>query len=175
MFAYLKFIDRLVEWIGSGAPVREEHAETDSLEQTGQNTYGDGIERSLLGDDTGDDLGNVNIKFGTISGRTYTWSGRGEEDQGPKVGSTLVAESTSGIDKCGNTVGLNTGSDERRAPAGGSGGGFTRLEELFAAVRGFGALVGVTEERSEHGQRGGLVEDDAKGDCRRLDRWEVWS
>ena len=44
---------------------------------------------------------------------TYTWSSRGHEDQGTEVCSTLVAESTGGIDQSGDTVGLDTGADER--------------------------------------------------------------
>lgn len=104
---------------------------------------------------------------------TYTWSSGGHEDQGTEVGSTLVAESTGSVDESGGAVGLNTRSDERSTPAGGSGSSFTRLEELLAAVGGLGALVGVTEERGKHGEGGGLVEDNAEGDGRRLDGWEV--
>lgn len=46
----------LLEWVGAGSPVCEEQAETDGLEDTGNGTDGDRVERSLLGDDLGDDL-----------------------------------------------------------------------------------------------------------------------
>lgn len=46
----------LVEWVGSGAPVCEEQAEADSLEDSGQDANGNGIERSLLSDNSRDDL-----------------------------------------------------------------------------------------------------------------------
>lgn len=47
---------RLVEWVGSSTPVCKEHAETDGLEDTGQDTDGDGVEGALLSDNLGDDL-----------------------------------------------------------------------------------------------------------------------
>ena len=46
----------LVEWVGSGTPVCKEHAETDSLEDTGQDTDGDSIKRPLLSNNLGNDL-----------------------------------------------------------------------------------------------------------------------
>lgn len=46
----------LVEWVGSGAPVCEEQAEADSLEDTGQDTNSDGVKRALLSNDLGNDL-----------------------------------------------------------------------------------------------------------------------
>lgn len=46
-------------------------------------------------------------------GETYTGASRSEEDQATEVGSTLIAESTSGIDQGTDTVGLDTGTDER--------------------------------------------------------------
>jgi hypothetical protein len=114
VFAHFQSFNRLVEWVGSGAPVREEHAETDSLEQAGQNTNGNSVERSLLGDNTGNDLRDVSTqKTGNFMGRTYTWSSRGEEDQGAEVSSTFVAEGTGGIDESGDTICLDTGSDKR--------------------------------------------------------------
>ena len=113
VFAHCQSINRLVEWVGPGAPVCEEHAETDSLEQAGQNTNGNSVKRSLLSDNTSNDLEDVSTqKTGDLMGRTYTWSSRGEEDQGTEVRSTLVAEGTGGIDESGDTIGLDTGSDE---------------------------------------------------------------
>jgi hypothetical protein len=63
VFAHIHPISRLVEWVGSGAPVCEEHAETDGLKQAGQNTNCNGVERSLLRNNTGNDLENVSIMF----------------------------------------------------------------------------------------------------------------
>lgn len=65
-------MNRLVEWVGSGAPVCEEHTETNSFEQAGQNTNGNGVERSLLSDNTGDDLGNVSVCLHTDCGLAHT-------------------------------------------------------------------------------------------------------
>ena len=104
---------------------------------------------------------------------TYAWSGARKEDQAAEVGGALVAEGASGIDQSSDTVGLDGRADDRSSPAGGSGGGLSGLEELLLAVGGLGAVVGVTEERCEDGEGGGLVEDDAEGDSRRLDGWEV--
>ena len=47
---------RLVEGVGAGSPVGEEHAETDGLEDAGKSTNGDGVHGALLGDDLGDNL-----------------------------------------------------------------------------------------------------------------------
>jgi hypothetical protein len=50
---------RLVEGVGAGSPVGKEHAETDSLEDTGNGANGDGVQRALLSEDLGDDLGTL--------------------------------------------------------------------------------------------------------------------
>lgn len=50
------FDKNLVKWVGSGAPVSEEQAEADGLEDSSENTHGDGIHWSLLSDDAGDNL-----------------------------------------------------------------------------------------------------------------------
>ena len=63
VFAHIHPVNRLVEWVGSGSPVCEEHAETDSLKQAGQNTNCNCVERSLLCNNTGNDLRNVSIVF----------------------------------------------------------------------------------------------------------------
>ena len=63
VFAHIHSINRLVEWVGSGAPVCEEHTETDSFKQAGQNTNCNSVERSLLSNNTGNDLRNVSIVF----------------------------------------------------------------------------------------------------------------
>ena len=48
--------EHLVEGVGAGAPVREEHAEAHGLEDAGQSTDGNGVEGALLGEDLGDEL-----------------------------------------------------------------------------------------------------------------------
>jgi hypothetical protein len=55
---------RLVEGVGAGSPVGEEQAEADGLEDTGNGANSDGVERTLLGDDLGDDLSGVSIAAG---------------------------------------------------------------------------------------------------------------
>lgn len=105
------------------------------------------------------------------SSGTYTWSSGGEEDQASQVGRTLVAHRTGGIDECSNTVGLNSRTNDGRTPASGSGGSLPGLGELLLAVSCLVPMVCVTEERSEDGEGGGLVEDNAEGDSRRLDWW----
>ena len=47
---------RLVEGVGAGSPVGEEHAETDGLEDAGKGTNGNGVHGALLGDYLGDNL-----------------------------------------------------------------------------------------------------------------------
>lgn len=49
----------LVEGVGAGSPVGEEHGETDGLSDAGSSTDGDGVQGTLLGDDLGDDLWEV--------------------------------------------------------------------------------------------------------------------
>lgn len=46
----------LLEWVGAGSPVGEEHGETDSLEDAGKSADGNGVKRTLLGEDSGDEL-----------------------------------------------------------------------------------------------------------------------
>ena len=105
---------------------------------------------------------------------TYGWCTAGEEDQGPQVGGTLVAQGTSGIDQGSDTVALDGRTDEGRAPGRGGRGSFLGLEELLLGVGGLGAVVGVTKERRKDSEGGSMVEDGAEGDGRRLDRWEIW-
>ena len=49
-------IQHLVEWVGSCAPVGEEQAQADSLEDARDNSNGNSVQRSLLSDDLCDDL-----------------------------------------------------------------------------------------------------------------------
>lgn len=46
----------LVKGVGPCAPVGEEHAETNSFEETADNGDGDGVDWAFLGDDLCDDL-----------------------------------------------------------------------------------------------------------------------
>ena len=51
----------LVEWVGSGPPVRKEHTKANGLEDAGQNTNGHEVDGSLLGHDLRDELTRVSI------------------------------------------------------------------------------------------------------------------
>lgn len=46
----------LVERVGASAPVGEEHAQADGLEDAGNSTNGDLVKRALLGGNGGDEL-----------------------------------------------------------------------------------------------------------------------
>jgi hypothetical protein len=46
----------LVEGVGASSPPGQEQAETDGLEYPGYSTHGNGIKRSLLGEDLADEL-----------------------------------------------------------------------------------------------------------------------
>jgi hypothetical protein len=52
---------RLVEGVGAGSPVGEEQAEADSLKDTGNGADSNGVKRTLLGEDLGDNLHAVSI------------------------------------------------------------------------------------------------------------------
>lgn len=105
--------------------------------------------------------------------RTYTWCGRGHEDQAAQVGGTLVAERTGSVDQSTNTIRLDGAADDGATPGGGGRGGLLRLEEFLLGVGSLSAVVGVTEQRAENGERGGVVEKSAEGDGRGLDGWEI--
>ena len=45
-----------VKWVGAGSPVGQEQAQANSLENASEGANGNGVERSLLGDDLGDEL-----------------------------------------------------------------------------------------------------------------------
>lgn len=68
---------------------------------------------------------------------------------------------------------MNGTSDQRRAPSGGGTGSLLGFEELLLGVGRLSAVVSVTEDRGEDGERGGVVEDCAEGNRRGLDRGEV--
>ena len=48
--------ENLVEWVRSGAPVDEEHAETNGFEDAGESADGDCVEGTLFGNDLRDNL-----------------------------------------------------------------------------------------------------------------------
>ena len=54
---------RLVKGVGAGSPVGEEQAEADSLEDTGNGANSNGVKRTLLGEDLGDDLDVVSMRL----------------------------------------------------------------------------------------------------------------
>jgi len=62
---------------------------------------------------------------------TYCRSRAGKEDQRAEICSALIAERSGGIDEGGNTVGLDSGANNRGSPCSGSRGGFLGFEELL--------------------------------------------
>lgn len=68
---------------------------------------------------------------------------------------------------------LDTGAEDRAAVESGGRGGVARLEELFFAVGGAGALVGLAEDGREDSEVGDVGENRAEGDGRGLDGGEV--
>lgn len=49
-------INLVAEWVGASAPVGQEHAEADGLEDASQSSDGDSVEGTLLGEDLSDEL-----------------------------------------------------------------------------------------------------------------------
>ena len=94
----------------------------------------------------------------------YRWSRASEEDQCAQVRRALVAQSTGRIDERTNTVRLDRRADERSAPGGASRGSLLGLEELFLGVCGLSLAVGLSEDRAEDGEGGGVAEDGAERD-----------
>ena len=105
--------------------------------------------------------------------QTYRRSRAGHEDQGTHVGSALVGEGTSGVQKSTNTVRLDGRANKGSTPSSGGGSSLLGLEELLLGVGGLSLAVGVTEDGAEDGERCNVVEDGAEGDGRRLDGGEV--
>ena len=157
-------------------PPGHEHGKTDGLEDTCEGADGDGVEGTLLGENLGDELRRKSVlPLNCIckSVKSHRWRGAGEEDQRAEVRSTLVAKRASGIDEGTNTVRLDGRPDEGGTPCGGGGGGLLGLEELFLGVGGLCLAVCLAEHRAEDGEGGGVVEDGAERDGRRLDGREV--
>lgn len=59
----------LVEGVGAGAPVGEEHGEANGLKDSSKSSDGDGVERALLGDDLGDNLESSQRRFPLLIGK----------------------------------------------------------------------------------------------------------
>jgi len=68
----VSYAARLVEGIGAGSPVGEEQAEADSLKDTGYGTDGDGVSGPLLGENLGDNLKTVSVRFGNQDCKWHT-------------------------------------------------------------------------------------------------------
>jgi hypothetical protein len=102
---------------------------------------------------------------------TYRGSGRSEEDQRAEVSSTLVGESTSGVDQSTDTVCLDGRADDGASPGSSGGSGLLAVEVLLLGVSLLRAAVGITEDGAEHSEGDGVVEGRAKSDGRGLDGW----
>ncbi len=83
-----------------GSPVGQEQAEADSFKDTCESTNGDGIERTLLGEDLRDELRSCKhiITRCLGSGGTYARSGTSEKDQTAQICGALVAQRAGGVD-----------------------------------------------------------------------------
>lgn len=73
----------------------------------------------------------------------------------------------------GNSVGLKTRADERRAVESRGGSSLLGAKELLLSVGVLGALVGVPKDRSKDGEVGDMGENGAERDGRGLDGREV--
>ena len=93
---------------------------------------------------------------------TYTGSSSSSEDQTTEVGSALVAQRSSGIDESADAVALQGRADESGAPGGDGVGGLLGLDELLLGVGELGAVVGLAEERAQHGELDAVVEEGAQ-------------
>ena len=141
----------LVEGVGSGAPPGEEHAQADCLEDTAENTDSDNVHGTSLGSNLSDELQRVRTVSINKGAVTYTWASGSAEDQRAEVGGTFVAQGAGGIEERGNTVGLETRSNDGRAPACSSSSCLAGLEEFLLAVSSLSSVVGVTKQRCENG------------------------
>ena len=103
----------------------------------------------------------------------YRRSSAGEEDQTTKVGSSLVGEGAGGIDESSNTIRLNCRAEQRATVRSTCTGGLLGLEKLLGCASSLGFAVGIAKDGGEHRERGGVSEDSAEGNCRRLDGRKV--
>jgi hypothetical protein len=165
----------LVEGVGAGSPVGEEQAKADGLENTGNGTDSNGVERTLLGEDLGDNLFCVSIYAWELRiAMTYRWCGGSHEDQWAEVSSALVGEGTGSVDQSTNTVCLDGRADNGATPGGSGGCGLLAVEVLLLGVGLLRAAVGITEDGAEDGEGDSVVEGRAKSNGRGLDGRKVW-
>lgn len=69
--------DDLVEWVGAGTPVGEEHAEADSFQQASQDADSNSINWAVLNDKGGNELRSLlAFCFGYLDRKrgTYRWA-----------------------------------------------------------------------------------------------------
>ena len=93
--------------------------------------------------------------------KTYAWSSTSHKDQSTKVRGTFSRHGTIDSQKSSDTISLEGGPSQRRAPSGSGTGGLTRLEEFLLGVGGLGFLVGVAEDGGQDCQAGAVGEDGA--------------
>lgn len=164
--------------MSASAPPGQEQAETNSLEHPGDSADRHGIKRPLLGKDLADKLqpwlANELIRMPSRGNKTYAGGRASEEDQGAKVSSTLVTESTGGVDQGSHTVGLYGTADKGTTPCSCGTSSFLRLDELLLRVGSLGAVVGVAEDRGENTQRGCVGEECTHRNSGWLHRRKVW-
>jgi hypothetical protein len=147
----------LVKGVGARSPPGEEHAETDRLEDLGDDADTDRLDGALLNEDL--------VEEG--------WGVAGGKDERAEVGRALVAEGAGCVDQGAHAIGLQGRAEERGAPGDGCAGGLLRAEELLLGVGLLGSLVGCAEERGENGELGRLVEAEAEGDGRGLNGGKI--
>ena len=95
-----------------GSPVGKEQAETNGLEDTGKGSHGHSVQRTLLGEDLGDELrmhGDISLdyllsKIWRKRWVPYARSGASHEDQATQISCTLVAQRASSIDQSADSV-----------------------------------------------------------------------
>jgi hypothetical protein len=104
---------------------------------------------------------------------TYTGSSGSGKDETTEVGSALVAQSTSGVDKGADTIALESRADKGGAPGDGGRGRLLGLDELLLGVGELGALVGLAEDGAQDRELDAVVEEGAQRDGRGLDGGEV--
>lgn len=110
---------------------------------------------------------------GKISKVTYAGGRASEENQSAEIGSTLVAESTSGVDQGSHTVGLDGAADKGATPRSRCASSLLRLDELLLRVGRLSAVVGVTEDRGKNTQRRRVGEEGTHRNSGGLHRRQV--
>jgi hypothetical protein len=106
-------------------------------------------------------------------GRTHHRSRSSSENKTTEVGSALVAQSASRINESADAIGLEAGADKGGTPGGSGTAGLLGADELLLGVGGLGALVGLSEDGGQYGELDALIEGEADGDGRGLDRGKI--